>query len=42
MKSRYNTWKHLIPDFQGNKSNIDRIIAVHPEVVSHNMETVRD
>ena len=31
----------LIPDFQGNTKQIDRIIEVHPEVVSHNMETVR-
>jgi len=35
------TLETLIPDFQGNKKQIDRVIAVHPEVVSHNMETVR-
>ena len=35
------TLETLIPDFQGNTTNIDRIIAVHPEVVSHNMETVK-
>jgi len=35
------TLETLIPDFQGNKRNIDRIIQVAPEVVSHNMETVR-
>ena len=35
------TIESLIPDFQGNTRNIDRIIAVAPEVVSHNMETVR-
>jgi lipoic acid synthetase len=35
------TLETLIPDFQGNKRNIDRIIAVRPEVVSHNMETVK-
>ncbi len=35
------TIESLIPDFQGNTRNIDRIIAVGPEVVSHNMETVR-
>ncbi len=34
------TLEALIPDFQGKKVNIDRIIAVNPEVVSHNMETV--
>jgi lipoic acid synthetase len=31
----------LIPDFQGIEKHIDRIINVMPEVVSHNMETVR-
>ena len=35
------TLETLIPDFQGNKRNIDRIITVAPEVVSHNVETVR-
>ncbi|MEO9571651.1 MAG: lipoyl synthase [Polaribacter sp.] len=35
------TLETLIPDFQGNTKQIDRIIAVHPEVVSHNMETVK-
>ena len=35
------TLETLIPDFQGNTINIDRIIAVKPEVVSHNMETVK-
>jgi len=35
------TLETLIPDFQGNEKQIDRIIEVHPEVVSHNMETVR-
>jgi lipoic acid synthetase len=35
------TLETLIPDFQGNKINLDRIIAVKPEVVSHNLETVR-
>ena len=35
------TLETLIPDFQGNEKLIDRIIEVHPEVVSHNMETVR-
>jgi lipoic acid synthetase len=34
------TLETLIPDFQGKNSQIDRIIEVHPEVVSHNMETV--
>ena len=35
------TLETLIPDFQGNTTNIDRIVKVHPEVVSHNIETVR-
>ena len=35
------TLETLIPDFQGNTRNIDRIIAVKPEVISHNMETVK-
>lgn len=35
------TLETLLPDFQGNTRNIDRIIAVKPEVVSHNMETVK-
>ncbi len=35
------TLETLIPDFQGNEKLLDRIVAVAPEVVSHNMETVR-
>ena len=35
------TMETLIPDFQGNTRNIDRIITVAPEVVSHNVETVK-
>ncbi|MDO5105707.1 lipoyl synthase [Capnocytophaga sp.] len=35
------TLETLIPDFQGVGKNINRIIAVEPEVISHNMETVR-
>ena len=35
------TMETLIPDFQGIEKHIDRIIEVAPEVVSHNMETVR-
>jgi lipoic acid synthetase len=35
------TLETLIPDFQGVEKNIDRIVDVSPEVVSHNMETVR-
>ncbi len=35
------TLETLIPDFQGIKTNIDRILNVSPEVISHNVETVR-
>ena len=35
------TLETLIPDFQGNQRNIDRIVEVAPEVVSHNVETVK-
>jgi len=35
------TMETLIPDFQGNTTNIDRILAVKPEIISHNMETVK-
>ena len=35
------TMETLIPDFQGIEKHIDRIVNVMPEVVSHNMETVR-
>ena len=31
----------LIPDFQGKWENLQRIIDVQPDIVSHNMETVR-
>ena len=35
------TLETLIPDFQGIEQHLDRIIDVAPEVVSHNIETVR-
>lgn len=35
------TLETLIPDFQGRKDQLDNVIAVHPEIVSHNIETVR-
>jgi lipoic acid synthetase len=35
------TLETLIPDFQGIESHLDRILSVAPEVISHNMETVR-
>jgi lipoic acid synthetase len=31
----------LIPDFAGNWDNLQKIIEAAPEVVSHNLETVR-
>ena len=34
------TLETLIPDFKGKKEDIQKIIDVAPEVVSHNMETV--
>ncbi len=35
------TMETLIPDFQGITKHIDRLIEVQPEVISHNMETVK-
>jgi lipoic acid synthetase len=35
------TLETLIPDFQGIERIIDRIVEANPEVVSHNVETVR-
>ena len=35
------TMETLIPDFQGEEKIIDRIIEAAPEVISHNMETVK-
>jgi lipoic acid synthetase len=35
------TLETLIPDFQGIHKHLDRIVAVAPEVISHNMETVK-
>ena len=35
------TMETLIPDFRGITDQIDRIVEAAPEVVSHNMETVR-
>lgn len=31
----------LIPDFQGNHAAQDAVFAAHPDVLNHNMETVR-
>ncbi len=35
------TLETLIPDFMGKWENLQRIIDVKPEIVSHNLETVR-
>lgn len=35
------TMEVLIPDFQGRKELIDMVINEHPDVISHNLETVR-
>ncbi len=35
------TMETLIPDFQGITKHLDRVLAVKPEVISHNMETVK-
>lgn len=34
------TLETLIPDFKGQKENIQRVIDAAPEVISHNVETV--
>ena len=40
-KSPTTTLETLIPDFAGKWDNLERIIDVAPEIVSHNLETVR-
>jgi lipoic acid synthetase len=39
--SPQTTMETLIPDFQGTSKHIDRVLEAAPEVISHNMETVR-
>ncbi len=39
--SPQTTLETLIPDFKGDWDNLQRIIDVAPEIVSHNLETVR-
>lgn len=34
------TLEVLIPDFQGKKELIDRVIETQPDIISHNLETV--
>jgi len=40
-QSPETTLETLIPDFAGKWENLARIIQVAPEIVSHNLETVR-
>ena len=40
-KSPGTTMETLIPDFKGIQEQVQRIIDVAPEIVSHNIETVR-
>ena len=40
-QSPETTLETLIPDFMGKWDNLQRIINVAPEIVSHNLETVR-
>ena len=40
-QSASTTLETLIPDFAGNWKNLQNIIDVAPEIVSHNIETVR-
>jgi len=40
-KSPKTTMETLIPDFAGKWENLQKIIEVAPEIVSHNLETVR-
>ena len=40
-QSTGTTMETLIPDFGGKWENLERIIEVAPEIVSHNLETVR-
>jgi lipoyl synthase len=35
------TLEVLVPDFQGNLKCVDKIIEAQPELISHNLETVR-
>ena len=40
-KSPGTTLETLVPDFAGIWENLDKVINVAPEIVSHNLETVR-
>lgn len=40
-ESPETTLETLLPDFRGNWENLARVLETRPEVVSHNLETVR-
>ena len=40
-ESPETTLETLLPDFRGNWDNLQRVLQTRPEVVSHNLETVR-
>ena len=40
-ESPETTLETLLPDFRGVWENLERVLATRPEVVSHNLETVR-
>jgi lipoic acid synthetase len=40
-ESPSTTLETLLPDFRGIWENLDRVVQTRPEVVSHNLETVR-
>lgn len=40
-QSPETTLETLLPDFKGYMDNLDRVLETRPEVVSHNIETVR-
>ena len=40
-KSPGTTLETLVPEFAGDWENLDKVINVAPEIVSHNLETVR-
>ena len=41
-ESPVTTLETLIPDFRGIWANLERVIAARPEIISHNLETVRE
>jgi lipoic acid synthetase len=40
-RNRETTVELLIPDFGGNEESITTVVEVHPDVLGHNIETVR-